>query len=720
MKRLLFSSMLLSLGVLLSSAQAQNKEYQDDAIYIRFKQTTAPKLESNTQFVSIEKAKAIGSRQEAYGLHREMLSMRTLGNPVLERTFKIRLDSIGKIEQLVEELQKEDQIELVERIPVYYLQGSVIEQPESPKTETAPNDPFYESGNISSTSSWHLAMIHAEEAWNVQSGSDKIKVAVVDNAIWGDHPDLQISSENQHNIASGTTGNSAPPSSVSQTSECADANNCVPLNWSHGTHCAGAVGAIRNNGVGIASIGSGVTLMGVSCPGTDASGLAVRDAFQGVSWAASHGAKVISLSWGNYNINETDRAIIQACIDQNIIVVAAAGNDGYKDSPLYPANLPGVISVASVDNNKQISSFSNYGDWVSIASPGGKIIQNGQETRGCIFSTTYSVSQRYRLANYSFANGQYYDGMFGTSMATPIVSGLCGLLLSADSTLTPYLMREILVNATQPIAATAGRNIAPNSGIIDAAAAIRLKGINIARVKNLTAERQNLDMILKWEKPESDNEVSFYQIFNNNVFVGQVSGEEFSFTEKISTEEKLYHFGVRALYANGDTSLRNVLDVRVPKLYSVDVTVQPEGCGSITGAGVHPAGDIRIVAKVADGCTFTRWMENNKVIGRDTVLDYTVESNTEIRAVFSGNPSANSTFNRTLPMSIYPNPTSGKFVVEVEGTGNTVEIFSMDGSLVATYKGLDEKTELTLKENGTYVVRVSNKAGSATGKIVVR
>lgn len=725
--RFLSGLTILTASLACSTGKAQTTVYQDDALYIRFKQTATPKLPADTRILSIEKVGPLERRQQAYGLHREMLSMRVSG-PVLDRTFKLRVDSTDKIEQLLEDLQQEQEIELVERIPVYYLQGTVVSgsiqslRAGKDGGEQEQADPFYEKDNPSSSSSWHLNMIHAEEAWKLQSGSDKIKVAVVDNAVWGEHPDLQILPENQYNVASGNVGNSAPPSSVQQNAECANANNCVPLNWSHGTHCAGAVGAIRNNGVGIASIGSGVTLMGISCPGSDASGLAVRDAFQGVVWAANHGAKIISLSWGNYSISETERAIIQSCIDKNIIIVAAAGNNGYKDNPMFPANLPGVISVASVDNNKQISSFSNNGEWVCIASPGGKIIQNGQETQGCIFSTTYSISQRYRLGGFSFANGQNYDGMFGTSMATPIVSGLCGLLLSADSTIDPYLMREILVGTAQPLATTAGKNIAPNSGIIDAAAALRLNGVRIPRVRNLSAERQNLDMTLQWEKPQSENTINAYQIFLNNTFIGQVAGDKFSYTHQIdaANSERLYHYGVRALYANGDTSLRTALDITVPVLYTVNVSVQPAGCGTATGAGVYPAGDIRLKATAAAGCTFSRWMEENVVLGRDTILDYTVTTNAEVRAVFSGTPTTNNVFNQTLCVRIYPNPTPGKFTIDMDDDDNLVEIFSIDGVLVDRYEHAGNRLEVILNNTGVYLLRINHNGKTVVKKIMVR
>ncbi|MDE6695149.1 MAG: S8 family serine peptidase, partial [Bacteroidales bacterium] len=390
------------------------------------------------------------------------------------RTFLVEFDDIEKADELLAKLAAMPEVEMVEKVPTYFITGNIPEA-EIAATEPAKasngmvNDPFYGTKN-GANFSWHLDLIHAEDAWKMQQGAANIVVAVVDNAIWGNHPDLQIPSSRQYNVRDGRVGNSAPPASVSQSTQCNFINSCDVYNWSHGTHCAGAIGAINNNGVGIASIGSGVSVMGVSCPGT--ASLAVQNGFMGITYAAEHGARVISTSWGGYNIANTEREIIQACIDKGIVMVSAAGNDN-RNIPFYPANLPGVISIASVNSDKTVSSFSNHGEWVMLAAPGGYISANGREGQYCIFSTTYCQSQRYRLNGVTSTTGEYYDGMFGTSMATPVTSGLCGLLLSADSSLTPYLLREILMASAQTIVGN-NRPIQPGSGIIDAAAALEM------------------------------------------------------------------------------------------------------------------------------------------------------------------------------------------------------------------------------------------------------
>lgn len=716
MKTKLFSCLLFCAALAFSQAVAQDASYVENAVYVRFKETASPKTAGNSRLAPVEKEASLRKLQKEYGLHQTMFCMRTLGQSVLERTFELRFDSTAKAEELVRRLRQDSRIELVERIPVYYVQGLPAEAP-APQAEDGA-DPLYQTNY----GSWHLKLIHAEEAWAQQIGTAKVKVAVVDNAVWGNHPDLGIAAENQYNVRTGQTGNSAPPSDVSQDPDCPNVINCPSYNWSHGTHCAGAVGAIRGNGIGIASIGSGITLMGVSCPGTDPSGLAMDNGFTGISWAAEHGAKVISLSWGRYMITETDRAIVQACIDKGIVIVAAAGNDR-TTNPMYPGYLPGVISVAAVNDNRQISSFSNYGDWVTVASPGGFMVEKNEETKNCILSSTYCTSQNYRTSIHLELAGQYYDGMYGTSMATPVVSGLCGLLLSADTTLDSYLMRDILMSSAQNIDESNNKNICANSGIIDAAAALRAVRKNrIARPEGLKAERENRQLKLTWRKPQTENAVASYQVFVDNVFVGETKETEFK--HEITKTDKMFRLGVRALYENGDTSLRAGTDLTVPTLYDVELTLRPKGCGTLEGAGAYQKDEnIRIVAHAAPGCTFSRWMEDEKSLGRDTVLDYTVTTPTSIEAVFTGQPTvANDALETASALRVYPNPANGR--ITVDGGGSyfyTVEIYASNGQrvLVQHFAQGAQKQEIDLGNlfPGTYLAKILTANGWQVVKI---
>ncbi len=131
---------------------------------------------------------------------------------------------------------------------------------------------------------WHLDVINAEEAWDLNKGSADIKVAIVDNAVWIDHPDLANKIFLSHDVTQPGNQNSNPP-------EDGD-----PALWSHGTHCAGLAAAESDNGIGVASIGYNISLIGVKASANDPGN--ITGGFAGIQWAANNGADVISMFMG--------------------------------------------------------------------------------------------------------------------------------------------------------------------------------------------------------------------------------------------------------------------------------------------------------------------------------------------------------------------------------------------------------------------------------------
>lgn len=697
------------------------QEYESGAFYVRLKPSSAPALAKGEAYVRADAVSFLQAAMPVYGLHSRFASMRTGNNERLGRTFRIEFDSLDRTEELLDWLESRPEVEMVEPVPAYYIQAGVLP---GGKTDSAGDgasgtDPFY--GTVNGVDlSWHLDLINAQEAWGKATAQSNVTVAIVDNAVWGDHPDLGIAAGNQYNVMSATAGNSAPPVSVDQDQECESLNSCNVYNWSHGTHCAGAVGAVRGNGVGIASIGSGVSLMGVSCPSTDASGLSVRNGFAGVTWAAEHGADVISLSWGGYSVAETEREVIQSCIDQGIVIVAAAGNDNRADVPFYPADLPGVISVASVNSDLGISSFSNSGDWVDVAAPGGFVVVNGNETSNCILSTTFCRSQSYRMSGITVVNGEFYDGMYGTSMATPVVAGLCGLLLSVDSTLDSYSMREVLMSSAQALDASSGKHIRPGSGAIDASAAVDLLQGGFLAPRNFTAVRDGIAVSLSWQAPALDAPADVYQLFRDDVLIAET--QDSSFVDTVM-DEGLCNYSVRALYGGReDTTNRAAVDVYVPDLYEVAVSVSPEGCGTVSGSGYYPAGEeILLTATAVPGCEFVRWVEDRNVLGRDTSLSYLVEYDAEIEAIFSGTPETHVESDGFAgQVAAYPNPFRNTIHLESAVTLQVVEVYSMSGQRLrelALDGAFSVEVDLSALPAGLYVLKVETGAGTETLRV---
>jgi subtilisin family serine protease len=402
---------------------------------------------------------------EKYGIINLSRPALAFEHPVLLRIFRMQFSYTGGIDMLIEELEaRKEIIKYAEKNP--YM-----------KPFFRPNDPFY--GNVDNANmKWYLDRICAEGAWLIQQGTSNIKVAIVDNYIWGAHPDLNIATSNLYNAYNDVVGDASPPSSTTQNPSDTSYTN------SHGTHVAGLVGAINYNNTGIASIGGGVTLMGVRTSADDGAHMANSKA--GVAWAVQNGAKVINMSYGSSHYSRSDEETFRTYAAAGVVLVASAGNEGDKGNPVsYPACYSSVISVASIDGDEKLSYFSQYGaDRADIAAPGGFI--NNSRAYPNILSTTFCNSYILQLQGTypSFANTNY-DGMQGTSMSSPVVAGLCGLLLSFDPALTPEQIKTLLQQTASPLHPNSSTDIGGN-GYVNAFAALMELNKNVSIFKAST------------------------------------------------------------------------------------------------------------------------------------------------------------------------------------------------------------------------------------------
>ncbi|KAA9007757.1 peptidase S8 [Paenibacillus spiritus] len=262
--------------------------------------------------------------------------------------------------------------------------------------EIMPNDLLF------SAYQWNLPAIETGKGWALTRGSGDCIVAVVDTGVQKDHPDLQGQLLNGYNAVTG--GGSVPDDDVG-----------------HGTHVSGIIGALVNNGEGVAGISWYNKILPVKA--LDASGAGTTySVAEGIIWAADHGARVINLSLGNYADSQFLHDAVKYAYDRDIVLVSATGNDN-TERPGYPAAYPEVLAVGATNAGAERASFSNYGDYVDVCAPGESI------------ASTYIGSQ--------------YAALSGTSMASPHVAALAGLVRSLNPDLTNKEVVELMKkNAT--------------------------------------------------------------------------------------------------------------------------------------------------------------------------------------------------------------------------------------------------------------------------------
>lgn len=254
---------------------------------------------------------------------------------------------------------------------------------------------------------WALTAIGVEAAWSVTRGSG-VTIAVIDSGS-GPHPDLDANLDPGRNLFMGADEVGAP-----------DVDTV-----GHGTHVAGIIAAVANNGVGIAGVAPESRILPIRVLGPDGRGRS-GDVITAVRLAADSGARVINLSLGGDQESPGLSDAIRYATEKGSLVVAAAGNDGPAAAPKWPAAFELTLAVAFTDQQNVPSSRSQSGEYIDIAAPGVSIL-----------STT---------------NGDYgYSS--GSSMAAGFVSGAAALLFAAQPTLTNAQVRDILLRTATDIGA---------------------------------------------------------------------------------------------------------------------------------------------------------------------------------------------------------------------------------------------------------------------------
>jgi thermitase len=300
------------------------------------------------------------------------------------------------------------------------------------------------------------ADISAMRAWAVTTGSDQVVVAVLDSGVDYSHPDLANNIWTRPQIIKAYQDDdltSDGPIDDVHGFNFVDDNDDPMDDNGHGTHCAGIIGAEGDNELGIAGVNWNVKIMPLRFMDADGTGT-TKDAIEAINYVidrkrAGVNVRIISASWGSTAKSRALEDVIRRAFDEGILFMAAAGNSSSNNdqTPHYPSsyNLGNVVSVAALDRNDQLASFSNYGvKSVHVAAPGQEILSTWLE--------------------HGFAEKK------GTSMATPFVSGVAALILAQNPQMSVSDLRARLLKSVDALPALKGK--VSSGGRINAAKAV--------------------------------------------------------------------------------------------------------------------------------------------------------------------------------------------------------------------------------------------------------
>ncbi|WP_046174465.1 S8 family serine peptidase [Domibacillus indicus] len=309
----------------------------------------------------------------------------------------------------------------------------------------------------------HLAMLNMGKALSY-AGKNNVTIAVVDSGVDYKHPDLKANLLKPYNVVN-------------------PARN--PVRHMHGTHVAGIISSLKDNGLG----GYGIFPNAKILPVDVFNGSETANDFaiaEGITYSVDQGADVINLSLESALPSAVIEEAVQYAIDSGAVVVAAAGN-GATDQYAYPAAYPGVISVGNINGSKTLSDSSNYGASVDVVAPGEDI-----------YSTYYDAE-----------SGSKFERLTGTSMASPMVAAAAGLLKSKYPDLTAFEIEYILEQTATDLGEK-GYDLTYGNGLINPLNALKFDIKKLPKRPQVSGEE-----ILKTAKEIKEGSQSFKGAFKS-------------------------------------------------------------------------------------------------------------------------------------------------------------------------------------------------------------
>lgn len=436
MRKFIFATVLLFSSFLFVKAETQSKEiiikFTENSKYLALL-SQSNQIEELNVFFENHKIKPLVPENILTALYKRAKSNKKSKNLSLasenqiysklasiSRIFIVEFSSAASENLIVKKLSNNPNIEYAEPLP-------------ERKLLFVPNDSSIDK-------QYYLNLTQCFEAWDLLDSGDPPLVAIVDTGIDYNHEDLAANIYTNPGESgldekgrdkrfngidddeNGFIDDYRGWDFISSTNENGD-NDPKPGN-PHGTHVAGIVAAVANNGIGIAGVSNNARLLPVKIGPDDANSISTQKSYQGILYAASLGADIINCSWGGPHHSASEHEIVEIATALGSLIVGAAGNES-SESYYYPASYPEVLSVASTDESDYLSQFSNYNYAVDLTAPGSSI--------------------------YSTLPNNQYAFLDGTSMATPIASGIAAMVSSKFPELNPIQIKEHIKNNTDNI-----------------------------------------------------------------------------------------------------------------------------------------------------------------------------------------------------------------------------------------------------------------------------
>ncbi len=297
------------------------------------------------------------------------------------------------------------------------------------------------------TEQWLIEKIQLDQAWNITYGNRDILIAIIDTGIDYFHADLIDNlwvnpgeDLNQNGLVDSTDFNGIDDDQNGYIDDIRgwdftdaphfpdggdylEPDNDPFDEHGHGTAVAGIIGATTNNGIGIAGVAPGCSMMNLRA-GTSQGLLEEDDVASAIIYAVDNGAQIINMSFGDVASTQMLKDVIQFAYESGVTLIASAGNSASTEVH-YPSGFSQVISVGAVNSNDNLAGFSNYGALIDLVAPGVSLLTTNR--------------------------GNRYQDFSGTSASAPVVSGVAGLILSQQPLMTNQNVRNILVTSTDDL-----------------------------------------------------------------------------------------------------------------------------------------------------------------------------------------------------------------------------------------------------------------------------